>query len=72
MKRFTVFYAGLVYGEFEDAKSQWLYALPDGVYLYCREASGRQGDPKWLLKDLTPVLLEDVPKELRMNVLLMQ
>ena len=61
-----MFYATLLYGEYELTSS--LYDLPDGVYIF--EPEDRDGD-YWFLKDLTPVLPEDVPKALRTLVLLM-
>ena len=71
MKRITVFYAGLIYEEFEDPNKLRLHELPDGAYIHLHRASGGPGDPKWLKKDFTPVLIEDVPKELRTMLLLM-
>ena len=69
MSRYYVFYATLLYGEYSRSFTyKELQALPDGVYIY--EPEDRDGD-YWFLKDLTPVLIEDVPKELRALVLLM-
>ena len=65
MGRYYVFYATLLYGEYA---SLYLHSFPDGVYIY--EPKARGGN-YWFLKDLTPVLIEDVPKELRALVLLM-
>lgn len=66
MKTFIVFYAGLVYME-GDSKLV-LHELPDGAYIYYPKGVN---DRHWYLKDLTPVLLQDVPKELLLNVLLL-
>ena len=67
MSRYYVFYATLLYGEY-DSYYLDLHSFPDGVYIY--EPEDHDGD-YWYLKDLTPVLIEDVPKELRALVLLM-
>lgn len=66
MSRYYVFYATLLYGEYSTYKV--LPTLPDGVYIYKPED---RGGGYWFLKDLTPVLIKDVPKELRALVLLM-
>lgn len=71
MKRFTIFYEGRIYGEFDEPQATWLNGLPAKAYLYCRDATGREGDPKWLRKDLTPVLTADVPKEIRTMALIL-
>lgn len=67
MSRYYVFYATLLYRE-----QDYLYFnrsdLPDGVFIF--EPKDREGK-YWYLKDLTPVLPEDVPKVLRTLVLLM-
>lgn len=69
MKDYIVFYAGLVYGTYPwDELKNKLIELPDGIYLY--DPTDRWGS-KWYLKDLTPMLIEDVPKELRATVLLL-
>jgi len=65
MKRVIIFYAGLVYGDYDVCPRR--ADLPDGVFIYFKEAHEKQ----WFLKDLTPVLLQDVPKELLLNVLLL-
>ena len=64
-----VFYATLLYGEY-PARLGWtqLNELPDGCYLYYPLDNHEK---HWYLKDLTPVLIEDVPKELRALVLIM-
>ena len=63
-----VFYATLLYGIYPlERRSQFLHEVPDGVYVYMPWDK----DVCWYLKDLTPVLIEDVPKELRALVLLM-
>lgn len=66
MSRYYVFYATLLYGEYSTYEA--LLTLPDGVYIY--KPKNHSGS-YWFLKDLTPVLIEDVPKELRALVLLM-
>ena len=68
MNHFIVFYAGLVYGEFSLTTKPPLYEFPEGCYLYYPKCIyGKH----WYLKDMTPVLLQDVPKELLLNVLLL-
>ena len=62
-----MFYATLVYGEY-DEKIPPLHDLPDGVIIYFTK---KQFGRHWYLKDLTPVLLEDVPVALKTMVLLM-
>lgn len=64
-----IFYAGLLYGEYGPGEvSPHLHTLPDGVYLYFPHDSQKK---HWYLKDMTPVLIEDVPKELRLLLLLL-
>lgn len=65
MKPITGFYAGKIYDEWDRLTVAELVDLPDDIYLYCRNPD------QWYLKDHTPVLLEDVPKELRLWVLLL-
>lgn len=62
---FYVFYAGLLYSEEPAFSKMWLLDLPDGAYVYFTKPN------EWYRKDLTPVLLEDVPKELRLQILLL-
>lgn len=72
MKQITVFYAGLIYNQFDSDKYSWAAIskilsaeseIYNGAYLH------HNGD--WYRPDLTPVLLDDVPKELRTWVLLL-
>jgi hypothetical protein len=73
----TVFYAGMLLEEINDINnSGFTLDLPDGVYIYF----DRKQNPKrhrifgmqgWYRKDLTPVLIEDIPKELRVLQLLL-
>lgn len=65
---YYVFYATLLYGEYKTcgALKFNLRDLPDGIYIYTTNET-----PNWYLRDLTPVLDEDVPKELKTLVLLM-
>ena len=62
---FYIFYAGLLYSEEPVFSKTWLLDLPDGAYVYFTKHK------EWYRKDLTPVLLEDVPKELRLQILLL-
>ena len=68
MSKVYVFYATLLWGEYTIHTTPPYRDLPEGCYLYYPK------DPYnkyWYLKDLTPVLPEDVPKELKTLVLLM-
>ena len=72
----TVFYAGMLYSQVNEIKSGFTIDLPDGVYIYFDRSQNPKkptqfGYNGWYRKDLTPVLLEDVPKELRMLQLLL-
>jgi hypothetical protein len=73
----TVFYANLVYGNFTygDGPGQFfdecgLRDLPDGCYLKFHSDMEVWWPGLWYLQDLTPVLPDDVPKELRLLTLL--
>ena len=68
MIRFYVFYATLLYGEYTTISSALLREFPEGCYLHFPR--GNCGT-YWYLKDMTPVLEEDIPKELKTLVLLM-
>ena len=63
-----VFYATLLYGEYTINTAPPYWDLPEGCYLYFPKDPYRK---HWYLKDLTPVLPEDVPKELKTLALLM-
>lgn len=68
--RYLVFYAGLLYGEydyvsFRNLQVQCPLELYNGGYLY------RIQNKDWYRMDLTPLLIEDVPKELQLSVLLL-
>ncbi len=68
MKNVTVFYATLLYGEYDKISRAELLDLPEDVFLYYRiPAVGTH----WYRKDLTPRTEDDVPKELRLLALLM-
>lgn len=73
MKQMTLFYAGLLYDEYDtlEALRPHLHTLPDGVYLYSRRWPDVNGDRRWFNKDLIHIPIEEVPKELRVLVLLM-
>ena len=71
---YTVFYGQQVY--FESDHWVEIYKgirdFPDGVYILDSRSSRYNSiDSGWYLKDLTPVLIEDVPVELRMMQLLL-
>ena len=71
----TVFYAGMLHSEHNNMKPDVRLDLPDGCYIFLNRKYA--GNPSafalqgWYRKDFTPVLLEDVPKELRMLQLLL-
>lgn len=76
MKYITVFYANQVLLEADNPMAGMFIGLPDGAYVYFENS--RKPSPKsvfaprgWYRKDLTPVLPEDVPKELLLLKLLM-
>ena len=62
---FYVFYAGLLYGEYEYPVKPWLHDLPNGAYIYATDHKD------WFHSDGTRAALEDVPKELRLQILLL-
>ena len=67
MKAVTVFYATLVYAQYDFLETSVLIELPDGCYIHV----AKMHTPHWYRKDLSPVLIEDVPKEIKMLCLLM-
>lgn len=67
---FFVFYAGLLYGEYDNSSFRTLQIhgsleLYNGGYMYAKH------ERKWYRMDQTPLLIEDVPKELLVQVLLL-
>jgi len=72
-----VYYAGLVYHEHLCINKDLPFSgmkrhdLPDGCYIRVPDGNFFSGN-KWYLKDLTPVLIEDVPKELLLLDLLLK
>lgn len=74
MSDFIVFYAGQVHAEFDyvHAFTEWRRSqatenreVYNGAYVYDRSIRG------WWRMDMTPVLLSDVPKKLRILLLIM-
>lgn len=71
MKMFTVFYAGEVHDEFDSLSALKLFRtacdqeIYNGAYVHLRTTK------QWYRMDGTPVLLSDVPKRLRVLVLLL-
>jgi hypothetical protein len=66
--RMLVFYAGLLYDDllvshYDPFNTFRGNRFPDGAYIYLSEGSFIVDKEHWFLSDLTPVLLEDVPKE---------
>jgi hypothetical protein len=70
VKLWTIFFAGMLYDEVDDMH-RIRFDLPDGVYIYRRERYDNDKDRQWFLKDLTPILLDDVPQEYRTLLLLL-
>lgn len=64
-----VFYGQQLWSE--TAYTPPLRDLPDGAYLYYAQPPHPGLPARWYRKDLTPVLLEDVPKELKTLCLLL-
>ena len=63
MKRFVVFYAGLLYDECDIFPPRWDY--PDGVFIHDRR------ETQWYLLDHTPYLEDQIPKHLKLSLLLL-
>ena len=67
-KKAIIFYAGLVYGEYENERDLVnAMGCLDGGYAYIQW----YGAPSWYTSDLKRVAVQDVPKEYQMMVLLM-
>ena len=71
MKKYTMFYAGMIHMETDDIREMRIteigYEIYNGCYIY-----GRDEKPTcWFRGDLTPCLMEDVPKELRALMLIL-
>ena len=72
MKRITIFYAGLIYDEFDDWSSVRPHDLPDGAYIL--SVHGETKMPFWYIvrhAGANAISLEEVPKELRTLQLLL-
>jgi len=70
-KPYEVFYAGRHYGTYEREPSKgWAMprGLPDGAYIYDPDKGVSK---QWYRSDFTPVLPEDVPKELLAWILIL-
>lgn len=53
----VIFYGEQIYDQYQSISDTTpMHELPDGVYIYLVSPN------EWYLKDLTPVLLTDVPK----------
>ena len=71
MSSVLIFYGTLIYGECTMANiknTSFRLDLPDDCLLYFKPPLF---DRHWYRKDLTPVLIEDVPKEIKMLCLVM-
>jgi len=80
VKAFTVFYAGLLVGSFDRAEEKQFTATcgPEmyvGAYMYRDTAAMARSSAYeftgWFRLDGTPVLLQGVPKALRLQILLL-
>ena len=71
MKVVTVFYAGLLYGEYDDLADRLDW--PDDVVIYkTAERYITFHPPGWYRKDFTPILEEEVPAKLKVLLMLLQ
>lgn len=68
-ERYILFYANLIYDKMETLRG--LDSFPDGLIIYDSRPFWGVLDTQWHNKDLTPILLEDVPAELKLQVLLL-
>lgn len=63
-----IYYAGMLYDEvpYEPTLNNFprLYDYPDGIYLKFSPNLNKYWPSLWYLKDKTPVLPQDIPKEL--------
>lgn len=76
MANLTMFYGVQLYGEFDRWRDFWNSDINsevyNGAYVYSPyTAKVDRIDCPWYRSDCTPVLLEDVPKELRAYVLIL-
>lgn len=67
-KRFTLLCNGKFWREFDSA-GPWVNALPENVFIYCRD--GTFDKSKWLDKSLRAVPVADLPPEIRTLALLL-
>jgi hypothetical protein len=73
MPLYTLFYGTQVAGEYNDLRvARKEYPVDtdvyQGAYVYWHEGAAKH---KWYRMDTTPVLMDDVPKELRLMALLL-
>ena len=72
-----VFYAGLLYSQFSTLngfllfKNQCGAEIYNGAYVYSRRYAHVPTENNWYRMDGSPVFIEDVPKELRLLLLLL-
>jgi hypothetical protein len=71
--RILLFYAGLLYGEFDHwPRKHEIPEVYDGGYVYCVDPGNTWHTAReWYYCDSTCALTEQVPPELRLQVLLM-
>ena len=72
--KLLLFYAGMLYGEFASwPRKHEIPEVYDGGWLYCAKGDKWGGylAGRWYRCDGCPSLIDDVPKELRLQVLLL-
>ena len=72
-----VFYGGLLYSQFSTLNDFLLFRnqcgaeIYNGAYVYSRRYAHVPTENNWYRMDGSPVFIEDVPKELRLLLLLL-
>jgi len=64
LHRWTIFHENQVWGEYDTLKFV-LQELPEKVIIHNSNPNTSFFNCTWYQKDLTPILLADVPKEIR-------
>jgi hypothetical protein len=71
MKRYTLFYAGRIHIETDDARQMKIDVVGPEIYNGGYIYTTQDEPPCWYNCDFTPCLIEDVPKELRALLLIL-
>lgn len=71
MKKIFVFYAGLLYGEYTEYADFRQLQVQGGLEIYNGAYVYDEQDKAWYRMDMTPLLLEFVPVNLRAMLLLL-